>query len=80
MNENVLVVIKGNTIKIISEGNPSLTAKKGEVLDEGLLIKHNKTGDWLITNNPSHANLDAYGDCVGIAMVIDFVNKVYKTC
>lgn len=80
MGEKVLVVIRGNTIKIVSEGNPSMTAKKGKVLDKGVLIKHNKTGDWLITNNPSHANLEAYGGCVGIAMVIDFINKKYWTC
>ena len=80
MGEKVKVVIKGNTIKIISEGNPSMTAKKGEVLDEGTLIKHNKTGEWLISNNPSDANLEAYGGCVGAPMVVDFVNKKYITC
>ena len=80
MGEKVLVVIKGNTIKIISEGNPSLTAKKGEILDEGILKKHNKTGEWLISNNPSDINLDAYGGCAGIVMVIDFINKKYHTC
>ncbi len=80
MGEKVTVVIKGNTIKIISEGNPSMTAKKGEVLDEGVLIKHNVTGDWLITNNPTDANLETYGGCVGAPMVIDFKNKKYWTC
>jgi len=80
MGEKVKVVIKGNSIKIISEGNPSMTAKKGEILDEGLLIKHNSTGEWLISNNPSDANLDAYGGCAGAPMIIDFVNKKYWTC
>lgn len=80
MGEKVRVVIKGNYIKIISEGNPSMTAKKGDILDEGILRKHTKTGDWLVSNNPSDTYLDAYGDCVGIVMVIDFVNKIYHTC
>ena len=80
MGEKVKVIIIGNTIKIISEGNPSMTAKKGEILDEGTLIKHNVTGDWLISSNPSDADLEAYGGCVGAPMVIDFVNKVYITC
>jgi len=80
MGEKVLVIIKGNAIKIISEGNPSMTAKKGDLLDQGVLIKHNVTGDWLISSDPSDANLEAYGDCVGSPMVIDFKAKKYWTC
>ncbi len=80
MSEKVRVVIKGNSIKILSEDNPSMTAEKGDILDEGILRKHNETGDWLISNNPSDVYLEAYGDCVGSPMVIDFIKKVYKTC
>jgi len=80
LGEKVKVVIKGNAIKIIAIGRSSVGVNDGEIIDEGTLIKHNVTGDWLITNDPSDADLDAYGGCVGIAMVIDFVNKKYWTC
>ncbi len=80
MSEKVLVVIKGKSITIISEGNPSMSAERGKILDKGTLLKHNVTGDWLISNDKSDADLEAYGDCVGGPMVIDFKNKKYWTC
>ena len=80
MGEKVKVIIKGNTIKIVAEGKSSMGVKNGELIDEGILVKHNVTGDWLITDNPSDADLEAYGGCVGAPMVIDFVTKKYWTC
>ena len=80
LGEKVKVVIKGNTIMIIAIGRSSVGVNDGEIIDQGMLIKHNVTGDWLISNNPSDANLEAYGGCVEEPMVIDFVNKKYITC
>ncbi len=80
LGEKVKVVIKGNAIKIIAIGRSSVGVNDGEIIDEGTLIKHNVTGDWLITGNPSDADLEVYGGCVGAPMVIDFVNKKYWTC
>jgi len=80
MGEKVKVIINGNAVRVIAIDKSSVGVNDGEIIDEGMLIKHNVTGDWLITDNPSHADLEAYGGCVGIVMVIDFVNKVYITC
>jgi len=80
MGEKVLVVIKGKFVTIISEGNPSMSTERGKILDKGTLLKHNITGDWLISNDKSDVNLEAYGGCVGAPMVIDFKNKKYWTC
>ncbi len=80
MGEKVKVIIKGNTIKVIAKGHSSVGVENGEIIDEGVLRKHHKTGDWLISSNPSDVNLETYGGCAGAPMVIDFINKVYVTC
>ena len=80
MGEKVKVIIKGNTVKVIAKGHSSVGVENGEIIDEGILRKHHKTGDWLISSNPSDVNLETYGGCAGAPMVIDFINKVYVTC
>jgi hypothetical protein len=38
------VIIKRNRIKVIHNGKPDVTGKKGDVYAEGIIMKHTKTG------------------------------------
>jgi hypothetical protein len=79
MGEKVTVVIRGDSIKVIYEGDGTLTAEKGEVLDEGTVMKH-KSGDWIIARKKEDVNLDEIGGCTGGPAIIDFKNKKYWMC
>ncbi len=80
MGEKVSVIIDGNSIKIIYEGGGNLTsAKKGEIFDEGIIMKH-KSGDWIIGKKKTDVDLDEIGGCTGGPAIIDFKNKKYWTC
>ncbi|WP_162052713.1 hypothetical protein [Pontibacter pamirensis] len=79
MGEKVTVVIQGDSVKVIYAGDGKLTAKKGEVLDEGIILKH-KSGDWIIGRNREDVNLEEIGGCTGGPSMIDFKNKKYWMC
>ena len=79
MGEKVTVVIQGDSIKVTYEGDGTLTAEKGEVLDEGVILKH-KSGDWIIAQAKGDVNLEEVGGCTGGPSVIDFKNKKYWMC
>jgi hypothetical protein len=80
MGENVTVIINDKSIKVIYEGDGQLAhLKKGDVIDEGTIMKH-KTGVWIIGKNPSDIQLDEIGGCAGGPAVIDFKDKKYWMC
>lgn len=80
MGEKVTVIIHGDSIKIVYEGDGQLTlTKKGDVIDEGLIIKH-KSGNWIIGTQKSDKDVDIYGGCSGGPAIIDFKNKKYWMC
>ena len=80
MGEKVTVVINGDSIRIIYEGDGSLTnAKKGDVFDQGKIMKH-KTGVWIIGKSKSDAQAEEIGGCSGGPTVIDFKARKYWMC
>jgi len=79
MGEKVTVIINDDSIKIIYLGGKSLSAKKGEVLEEGMLLKH-KSGNWIISNDKNDVNAELIGGCAGGPSIIDFKNKKYLIC
>ena len=80
MGEKVTVIINGDSIKIIYEGDGQLTlTEKGEVIDEGKIMKH-KSGSWIIGTKEADKELDEIGGCIGGPAIIDFKNKKYWTC
>jgi hypothetical protein len=80
MGEKVTVVIDGDSIKVIYEGDGKLTlTKKGEILDQGKIMKH-KSGVWIIGNISTDIQLDEIGGCTGGPAIIDFKNKKYWMC
>jgi hypothetical protein len=79
MGEMVTVIVNGDAIKIIYEGDGNLKASKGTVLDEGTLMKH-KSGVWIVGHDEKDNQTDVFGGCSGGPTVIDFKNKKYWTC
>jgi hypothetical protein len=45
------VIIKGDSIKVVHNGKGKLTGKKGDILDQGIIMRHTKTGNWIIGHN-----------------------------
>jgi len=80
MGEKVTVVISGDSIQVIYEGDGQLTlSKKGDVIDEGKIMKH-KTGVWIIGRIPADTQSDEVGGCSGGPAIIDFKYKRYWMC
>ena len=80
MGEKVTVVIKGDSVKVIYEGDGQLTlTEPGEILDEGILRKH-KSGQWIITKSKNDTEIDEIGGCTGGPSIIDFENKKFWMC
>jgi hypothetical protein len=73
------VVIKGDSIWVIHNGSANLTGKKGDILDQGIIMKHKKTGSYIIAHDASDADSDDANGCEGPS-VIDFKRKVFWIC
>ena len=74
------VKIKGNSIKIIHNGKGNLTGNKGDILDEGIIMKHAKTGQWIIGHSRKDKNAKEVGGCSEGPSVIDFKHKKWWSC
>ncbi|MFD1552661.1 hypothetical protein DNU06_09155 [Putridiphycobacter roseus] len=80
MGEKVTVIIKGESIKVVYEGDGQLTlTEKGEVIDEGEIMMHD-SGVWIIGNSLSDRKIKEIGGCSGGPTIIDFKNKKYWLC
>jgi hypothetical protein len=75
-----IVRIKGDSIKIIHDGNKTLTGKKGDIIDEGIIMKHQKTGKWIIAHSIKDKYAKDIGGCGKGPNVIDFKRKWFWQC
>jgi hypothetical protein len=73
------VIIKGDSIKVLHNGTGNLTGKKGDILDRGIIMKHKKTGKYIIARTPQDQNTDEANGCEG-SSIIDFTRKKFWTC
>jgi hypothetical protein len=74
------VVIKGDSIKIIHNGKGNLTGKKGDIIDEGIIMKHKKTGNWIIGHDKKDKDAEEIGGCSEGTAIIDFKRKRFWSC
>jgi hypothetical protein len=79
LGNKVLVKVQGNFIKILFEEGNLSEAKKGDVIEQGWVIKH-KTGNWIIFNQSYQIKSEEVGGCSDGPTIIDFKNKKYWTC
>ena len=76
----LMVEVKGDYVKIIYRGGTELShTKPGDVIEEGLLLKH-KSGVWIISSNANDKELNEVGGCSDGPTVIDFKEKKWWTC
>jgi hypothetical protein len=57
------VQIKGDSIKIIHNGSGNLTGKKGDIIEHGIIIRHLRTGKWIIGKNWKDKYAKEIGGC-----------------
>jgi hypothetical protein len=74
------VIIKGDSIKVVHNGKGNVTGKKGDIYDEGIIMKHKKTGKWIIGHSPEDVDAKEAGGCSEGPAVIDFRRKVFWSC
>jgi len=79
MGEKMTVIIKGDFVQVIYEGDGKLTnTKAGEVFEEGVFRKH-VSGDWIIAHTAADLQAE-HGGCTGGPTIIDFRNRKYWMC
>lgn len=79
MGVKMTIIIKGDSAKVVYEGHGALTAEIGEIIDQGVIMKH-KSGQWIIGTNPSDKEVEEIGGCTGGPAIIDFKYKKYWMC
>lgn len=75
---NVIVRLKGNHITVINRDRYDVFPKG--VLEDGELMWHSKSGQWIIGHTPSDLEFDDVGGCTDGPTVIDLVSRIYWTC
>lgn len=78
LGSTVTVVISGDSVKIINNG--SLAGKKGEIIEQGRIMKHKFTGLWIIATKPEDEFAKEVGGCSDGPRIIDFKNRKWWTC
>jgi hypothetical protein len=75
-----IVIINGDSIKVVHDGKPNVTGKKGDIYAEGLIMKHRKTGKWIIGRSEKDKDAKEIGGCSDGPSVIDFKRKMFWSC
>jgi len=74
------VVIKGDSVHVLHDGTGALTGKKGDVLEAGILMKHTRTGNWIIGHTVDDVNAKEIGGCGEGPTIIDLKRRIFWTC
>jgi len=74
------VIIKGDSVKVIHNGTKSLTGNKGDIIDQGILLKHKLTGKWIIAHDRKDVDAIEVGGCSDGPSVIDIKRRRFWTC
>ena len=81
LGSSVTLVIKGNSIKVIANDKSNFSeTKKGDIIEQGIILKHKKTGKWIIGHTANDIFAKEIGGCSEGPTVIDFKNKKWWTC
>ena len=74
------VIIKGEKIKVIYTDSSLTLIKFGEVFDEGILLWHKRTKQWIIGHSKKDINAKEVGDCSDGPRVIDLRKRELWNC
>lgn len=73
------IVIRGDSITVINNGHERMKGKKGDVIEQGIIMKH-QSGKWIIGHNTKDINATEVGWCANGPKVIDFKRKIFFVC
>jgi hypothetical protein len=79
LGQTVIVKIIDDSIYIIHNGG-SLSGVKGEIIDQGIIMKHTSTGKWIIGHSTNDKESKEIGGCSEGPRVIDFKRKRFWLC
>jgi hypothetical protein len=74
------VIIKGDSVTIVHNGTGNLTGKKGDILDQGIIMKHTRSGKWIIGHSLKDKEAKDIGGCSGGPHIVDFKRKKFWLC
>lgn len=74
----VLVKISGNHVVVINNTHSDVFPMG--VLEEGTLMWHSESGQWIIGTLPSDSEAAEVGGCTDGPTAIDIQNRIYWTC
>jgi len=74
------VIIKGDSITVMHNDKKNVTGNKGDIFAKGIIMKHIKTGKWIIGHNAKDKNAKEVGGCSDGPSVIDFKHKIFWGC
>jgi hypothetical protein len=75
------VIIKGDSITVIEDSGQGIdSAENGTIMDRGKIMKHKKTGKWIIADSPADVNEEDIGGCTDGPTIIEFDNRIFHAC
>ena len=77
-NVTCIVIRQDSLFTIINDG--SLTGKKNEVIESGILRIHKKTGKTILTKELEDIHAPEIGGCSDGPIVVDLKNKIIELC
>jgi hypothetical protein len=73
------VIVYNDSIKVIHNGKTNLTGNKGDLLYQGIILKH-KSGKWIIGHSRKDRSAKEIGGCAEGPTLIDFKQKIIWLC
>lgn len=74
------VVIKGNSVIVLHDGNRTLSGRAGEIIDEGFIMQHKATGKWIVGKTENDKLAPEVGGCTDGPSIIDLENRIFWLC
>jgi len=71
--------VSGRNIRLTSKPNSSVFPA-GLVVEEGILLWHAASRQWIIAHSESDAEITEVGGCTGGPFVVDLEQKILWTC
>lgn len=69
------VIIKNDRITVLNNGKANLSGKKGDIIEQGIIMQHIKTGKWIIGHSKKDKAAPEIGGCSDGPIEIDFKRR-----
>ncbi len=73
------VIVKGDSITVVHNGDTGLTGRKGDVIEAGLIMQH-RSGKWIIGHREEDKSASETGGCSGGPTIVDFKKRKIRSC